>query len=145
MADDVFEKDNLKQINMKDLFLLQLPQQGPCVVYYASGHLAISETSNGYVALFENVSWIHGYVIVSGASHCRPNPMSNKLFRVADANSSAMVHRLAFSPPSRNPSSSCALIKQKRWCTIMQKRSGRAGGGGTRRRWMQRKSKSTPT
>ena len=87
-------------------------------------------------------TWI---VIRSGASHCRPNPMSNKLFRVADANSSAMVHRLAFSPPSRNPSSSCALIKQRRWCTIMQKRSGRAGVGGTRRRWMQRKSKSTPT
>ena len=55
-TDDVFEKDDLAKINMKDLFLLQLPQNGPCVVYYASGNLAISQTSNGYVALFENVS-----------------------------------------------------------------------------------------
>ena len=69
-VDDVFEKEDLKKINLKDLFLLQLPDNGPVTVYYSSGNLAISQTSNGYVAIFENVSLILDCTRLDSGHYC---------------------------------------------------------------------------
>ena len=54
--DDVFEEEESTSIPLKDLFLLQLPDEQNFLVFYSNGRKAISKTSNGYIALFDNVS-----------------------------------------------------------------------------------------
>ena len=54
--DDVFEEEESPSIPLKDLFLLQLPDEQNLLVFYSNGCKAISKTSNGYIALFDNVS-----------------------------------------------------------------------------------------
>ena len=56
--DDVFEEEESPSIPLKDLFLLQLPDEQNFLVFYSNGRKAISKTSNGYIALFDNVSSI---------------------------------------------------------------------------------------
>ena len=55
--DDVFEEEESPSIPLKDLFLLQLPDEQNFLVFYSNGRKAISKTSNGYIALFDNVSF----------------------------------------------------------------------------------------
>ena len=52
----VFEEEESPSIPLKDLFLLQLPDEQNFLVFYSNGRKAISKTSNGYIALFDNVS-----------------------------------------------------------------------------------------
>ena len=56
--DDVFEEEESPSIPLKDLFLLQLHDEQNLLVFYSNGRKAISKTSNGYIALFDNVSSI---------------------------------------------------------------------------------------